>query len=155
MGTAISSAKRGWVVILEHAVDIKRSPEDVFDYCSDLTREIEWNPKLKNVKKLSDGPEGVGTRCEAEFVPGDPMVVECVCFERPTAWATVGNSRRLGASFEGRVRANEDGAHLVMRMELLPRGLLRFAVPLMRRYMQAQQERNVATIKVLLEGRGQ
>jgi hypothetical protein len=36
----------------------------------------------------------------------------------------------------------------------VPTGLLRLAAPLMRRYMQAQQERNVATIKALLEGRG-
>jgi hypothetical protein len=154
MNTAVIMEKRGRGVILEHAIDIKRSPEESFDYCSDLTREGEWNPKLGLVSKLTPDPEGVGTRYEAEFVPGDPMLVECVRFERPTAWATVGQSRRLNANFEGRVRATEDGAHLVMRMELFPQGLLRLAMPLMRRYMQAQQERNVATIKALLEGRG-
>ena len=35
---------------------------------------------------------------------------------------------------------------LVMRMELVPQGLLGLAAPLVRRYMQAQQERNLATI---------
>jgi hypothetical protein len=42
-----------------------------------------------------------------------------------------------------------------MRMELLPQGLFAFAAPLLRRYMQGQQERNVTTIKAMLEGRGQ
>ncbi len=122
-------------------MDIKRPPEEDFDYCSDLTREPEWNPKMKRVTKLTAGPEGVGTRYEAEF-PGDSMVVECVHFERPVAWSTIGVSRRLEVSFEGRVSSAENGAHLVMRMALQPRGLLRWVAPLIRRYMQAQLERN-------------
>ena len=156
MSTSIASNRqRGRVVVVEHGVDIHRSPEEVFDYCSDPTHEPEWNPKLRRVTKLTDGPDGVGTRYEMEFVPGDPMRVECVRFERPTAWATVGDSRRLKAYFAGRVRATNDGAHLVMRMELLPQGLLGFAAPLLRRYMKGQVERDVTTIKAMLEGRGQ
>lgn len=141
------------MVLLEHAVDIRRPPEDVFDYCSDLSRETEWNPKLGHVAKLSSGPDGLGTRYTAEFVPGDPMLIECVHFERPSAWATLGESRGLTASFEGTVRATQDGSHLVLRMALTPRGLLRWMAPLLRRYMQAQQARNVATIKARLEHR--
>ena len=152
--SVISTGKRGPVVILEHGVDVDGSPEEVFDYCSDPTHEPEWNPKLRRVTKLTDGPDSVGTRYEMEFVPGDPMRVECVRFERPTAWATVGDSRRLKAYFACWVRATADGAHLVMRMELLPQGLFAFAAPLLRRYMQGQQERNVTTIKAMLEGRG-
>ena len=151
MPTAAGSGKRVRVVTLQHAVDIHRAPEAVFDYCSDLSREPEWNPKLKRVAKRTDGPDAVGTRYEAEFVPGDPMHIECVRFDRPTAWAMVGDSHRLKANFEGRVRATQDGAHLVLRMELLPQGLLALAAPLLRRYMQRQQERNVATIKARLE----
>jgi hypothetical protein len=155
MSTSIASNRqRGRVVVVEHGVDIHRSPEEVFDYCSDLTREPEWNPKLKHVMKLSPGPEGVGTRYEAEFVPGDPMLVECVRFERPATWAMTSDSRRLKAYFAGWVRATADGAHLVMRMELLPQGLLGFAAPLLRRYMKGQVERDVTTIKAILEGRG-
>ncbi|MGH2354615.1 MAG: SRPBCC family protein, partial [Chloroflexota bacterium] len=155
MSASVSNAPRGHTVVLEHAVDIRRSPEAVFDYCADLTREPEWNPKIKRVAKLSGGPEGVGTHYEAEFVPGDPMRIECVRFDRPTAWAMVGASRRLKANFEGRVQASEEGAHLVMRMELLPRGLLAVAAPLLRRYMQGQQARNVAAITARLEGCGE
>ena len=60
----------------------------------------------------------------------------------------------LKANFEGQVRAATDGAHLVMRMELRPQGLLGLLVPLLRLYMQRQQERNVAAIKAVLEGWG-
>jgi hypothetical protein len=37
---------------------IRRSPEGVFDYCSDLRSELHWNPKVKYIEKLTDGPVG-------------------------------------------------------------------------------------------------
>ena len=140
--------------VVENAIDIARSPEDVFDYCTDLTREPEWNPKAKRVQKLSAGPIGLGTQYEAEFLKGSPMTIELVHFERPVAWASVGRSRRLDANGEGRVSATEDGAHLVMRMELRPKGALRLLLPILGRFMHKQEERNLAAIKQALEGSG-
>ncbi|HEU0248026.1 MAG TPA: SRPBCC family protein [Gaiellaceae bacterium] len=140
--------------VVENAIDIGRSPEDVFDYCTDLTREPEWNPKAKRVQKLSAGPIGLGTRYEAEFLKGSPMTIELVRFERPVAWESVGRSRRLDAKGEGRVSATEDGAHLVMRMELRPKGTLRLLLPILGRFMHKQEERNLAAIKQALEGSG-
>jgi len=49
-------------VFVEAEVDIKRSPEDVFDFCSDPIHEPEWNPMMKRVVKLTDGPGGIGAR---------------------------------------------------------------------------------------------
>ena len=149
--------------VVENAIDIARSPEDVFDYCTDLTREPEWNPKAKRVQKLSAGPIGLGTRYEAEFLKGSPMTIELVHFERPVAWGSVGRSRRLDANGEGRVSlqawmtcqtVTEKGARLVMRMELRPKGTLRLLLPILGRFMHKQEERNLAAIKQALEGSG-
>jgi hypothetical protein len=76
------NSQRGLAVV-EDAIDIARSRGEVFDYCSDLTREPEWNPKAKRVEKITDGPIGVGTRYEAEFLQGNPMTIELVRFDRP------------------------------------------------------------------------
>jgi hypothetical protein len=149
----MKSQTRG-LAIVENAVDIARSPEDVFDYCTDLTREPEWNPKAKRVEKVSPGPIGRGTRYEAEFLKGNPTTIEFVRFDRPLGWESVGCSRRLDAKGEGRVSATEDGAHLVMRMELRPKGTLRLLLPIMGRFMHKQEERNLAAIKQALEGSG-
>ncbi|HEY5985611.1 MAG TPA: hypothetical protein VIV12_04395 [Streptosporangiaceae bacterium] len=35
-------SERGWVTV-ENTVEIARSPEDVFDYLTDITNEVEWN----------------------------------------------------------------------------------------------------------------
>jgi hypothetical protein len=142
------------VAVVENAIDIARSPRDVFDYCTDLTREPEWNPKAKRVEKVTDGPIGLGTRFEAEFLQGNPMMIELMRFDRPVAWESVGRSRRLDARGEGRVSATEEGARLVMRMELKPKGTLRLLLPVLARLMHKQEERNLAAIKEALEASG-
>jgi Polyketide cyclase / dehydrase and lipid transport len=140
------------LAVVENAIDIARSPGDVFDYCTDLTREPEWNPKAKRVEKVTDGPIGLGTRYEAEFLKGNPMTIELVRFERPVAWETVGRSRRVDAVGEGLVSATEEGARLLMRMELRPKGTLRLLLPILGRFMHKQEERNLVAIKEALEG---
>lgn len=45
-------------IAVQADVDVKRSPEDVFDFCSDPIPEPEWNPMMKRVVKLTDGPVG-------------------------------------------------------------------------------------------------
>ena len=40
--------------VIENIVDIQRPPADVFDYASDHTHELEWNPKMRSVRKLTD-----------------------------------------------------------------------------------------------------
>jgi hypothetical protein len=35
--------------VFENSVEVHLSPEEVFHYCTDLAREHEWNPKLRDV----------------------------------------------------------------------------------------------------------
>jgi uncharacterized protein YndB with AHSA1/START domain len=141
---------RGGVVI-EHAVDIQRSPDDVFDYCTDLRREPEWNPRTRRIQKLTDGPIGLGTRYRGEWIKGDPMTIEFVRFERPTTWTSVGRSRRLLANSEGQVSKTPGGARLVIRMELQPQGPLRLLLPVLGPTIRRREGRNVGAIKAALE----
>jgi hypothetical protein len=60
--------------VVDCAIEIDRSPEDVFGYVTDIGREFEWNPRTRRVVKLTDGPIGAGTRWEGEWVAGDPML---------------------------------------------------------------------------------
>jgi uncharacterized protein YndB with AHSA1/START domain len=136
---------------IEAEVDIKRSPEDVFDFCSDPGHEPEWNPMMKRVVKLTNGPVGVGARYRTEFLDAPPMVMERIHYERPGVWSLTGNSRALKAAGGGRVLRASDGAHLVMRMELEPHGLLKLATPLLRRGMRSTFQRDLERIKARLE----
>jgi hypothetical protein len=126
----------------------------VFDYCSDLSHEPEWSPMMKRIEKVSHGPVGVGTRFATEFAKGPEMVIEYTNYERPEQWASVGDSAVFRASGSGSVVPVPEGSHLFMRMELEPRGLRAMATPFLRRRMQSMYQRDVNTIKALLEGDG-
>jgi hypothetical protein len=138
-------------VIIEHAVDIERSSEEVFDYCTDLGREPEWNPRTRRIDKLTAGPIRVGTRYEGEWVKDDPMTIEFVRLQRPTSWATVGRSKRLVATSEGQVSTTPDGVRLVLRTRLQPRGALRLLRPVLGLIMRQRENRNLQAIKAALE----
>ena len=95
--------------LIEVEVDIRSSPQAVFDYCSDLSHEPEWNPMMKRIEKVTDGPIGVGARYATEFAKGPQMVIEYTSYERPTRWASVGDSATLKASGSGQVVHAPDG----------------------------------------------
>lgn len=141
-------------VIIETAIDINRSPEDVFDYCSDHTHEPDWNPMMKNIERLTDGPTGVGTRYAIKFVKGPPMIMECTHYEPPTAWSLVGESRAMRARGSWWVAPTSAGARLTMRTELELHGLLKVAGPLVRRKQQILFQRDLENIRERLEGSG-
>jgi Polyketide cyclase / dehydrase and lipid transport len=138
-------------VVIEHAVDIQRSLEEVFEYCTDLSREPEWNPRTRRIQKITDGPIGLGTRYQGEWIKGDPMTIEFVRFERPTAWASVGRSSRLVANSNGQVSTTLGGTRLVVRIELRPQGALRLLLPALGPIMRRREERNLHAIKLALE----
>lgn len=142
---------RGRTAVLMAEADIERSPEEVFDYCSDPANEPEWNVKMKAIQKLTDGPVGVSTRYRMEFTSGPTVISECVRFERPSVWELIGRSRALTSGWRGRVVPRGDVTHLVLRMEIQLHGLLGFAAPVLRRRMRPELERDIGTIKATLE----
>jgi polyketide cyclase/dehydrase/lipid transport protein len=144
-------SERGWVTV-ENAIEICRSPEDVFDYLTGITKEAEWNPRTRRAEKLTPGPIGLGTRFGAEWIKGNPAIVEYVGFERPMAWASTARSRRLGAKGEGRISPTEQGSRVVVSTNLRPKGLLALLLPLMRRIMHEREDQNLERVNAILEG---
>ncbi len=138
-------------VVVAAAVDIQASPEDVFDYCSDLSREPEWNPMMARSDKLTEGAIRHGTRYAAQFAKGPRMVMECTRYERPSAWSYVGTSSSLNARGYGHIEPTPGGTHLHMGMELEPHGVLKLAGPLVRRRVQPLFEQDLLNIKARME----
>jgi Polyketide cyclase / dehydrase and lipid transport len=150
--TSVITPKRGRMAVIEAEADIRRSPEEVFDYCSDPLHEPEWNIRAKRIEKVTDGPASVGTRYRMRFTAGPPIISECVRYDRPNLWELAGRSKAIRGDWRGRVVPDGDGAHLVLRMEIQLPGVLGLATPLVRRRMRPELERGIATIKATLEG---
>jgi uncharacterized protein YndB with AHSA1/START domain len=100
---------------------IRRPPQEVFDYCSDLRSELQWNPRVKYVEKLTDGPVGVGTRYRTRWANSGPTTVEVVQFDPPHSWETNAAARGMSIRFQGTVTDTGPGARYSAYLKLHPR----------------------------------
>jgi uncharacterized protein YndB with AHSA1/START domain len=137
--------------VVENAIEIEAAPDAVFDYCTDVRREPEWNPKLLEVEKLTAGPIGLGTRFRIRLDGVGWSTTENIVFQRPSVWAATSTSRLLDVHVEFEVTPTDRGARLSVRTLLLPHGVLRLCQPILRRIMQQQWEHHLRRIKARLE----
>ena len=130
---------------------IHRSPEDVFEFCSDLRSELQWNPKVEYIEKLTDGPVGVGTRYRARWANSGLTTVEVVAFDRPRRWETYAKARGMGIRFRGTVTGAVPGARYTAFLKLHPKGLAWLVAPLALLAMRRQGQTNMHHIREALE----
>jgi len=133
------------------SIIIGRPPAEVFAFCSDLRRELEWNPDARSIEKLTDGPVGLGTRYRARWARTGETQVEVVRFEPPHRWETTTESLGMAIRVTGMVEADPAGARYTVRLELRARGLARLLAPLALRSMARREPRHMIRIKRALE----
>ena len=56
--------------VIRNSVILRCTPEEAFDYLSDLRAELGWNPSCQSMEMLTEGPIGVGTRYRAKWKGG-------------------------------------------------------------------------------------
>jgi len=139
------------MVVLENSVEIAVSPQEAFDYLSDMRTEAEWNPNVRSVQLLTGDPIGVGSRYRCRWAGGPETVVEYTRFQRPDEWASVGDSPILTIRFAAQVAPIPSGSRLTVRMELIPHGPAMMLQPLLGRRMQGRELGNMRAIKAALE----
>src|SRR4029453_2459510 len=130
---------------------VHRPPEEVFEFCSDLRSELRWNPKVKYIDKLTDGPVGVGTRYRARWANSGPTTVEVVQFDRPHSWEINATARGMSIRFQGTVTDAGPGARYIASLELHPRGLAGLVAPLPLLAMRRQDQQHMDRIREALE----
>ena len=47
------------MTVISNSVEIRCTPAEAFDYLSDHRNELEWNPGIESIDKLTDGPVGL------------------------------------------------------------------------------------------------
>lgn len=141
------------VALLSYAREstIRRSPEDVFDFLTDLRHERDWNPSAKHVEKLTEGPIRVGTRFRAQWSGTGPSDVEVIRHDRPKAWATRSAAMGIEVIASGSVSAISGGSRYVTRLELRPHGIAWLLAPLAKILMERGEDRNMRLLREALE----
>lgn len=144
------------MALIETHLDIDRPPSEVFAFVSDHTNAPRWQQGLYEVRRVSEGPIGVGTehvfvrtfagkRIESRnrFTQYDETA-RFVEFEFPDGFIT-GTASYLA---EPRGVAM---CRLTSRMQFRVSGVARLATPLFARLMKRDSERDEATLKRVLE----
>jgi uncharacterized protein YndB with AHSA1/START domain len=133
-------------------ITINRPPDVVFDYLTDLRRELEWNEQLRSVEPLTEEPLHAGSRYRVHFGRGVGVaLITYTAVDRPTAWATTSSSAALDVRFHATVVPVADGSLVTLHTELAPKGLLRVAAPVVRAAMHRSWTRHLRDIKQTLE----
>lgn len=135
-----------------NSIGIAAPTETVFNYVTDVRREPQWNPQLREAEKLTPGPVGAGTRYRVRFGRGvGAAIIENTAFDRPRGWSAVSTSRRLDVRFPG---PGHRAAGLVPAGRadrvVLARGVARI-VPVLRRLMRRSWDQDLAAIKAIIE----
>ncbi len=140
------------MAVIQNTVDIDRSPEDVFDYLVDLRSELDWNPGVESMEKITDGPVGVGTKYRAKWKQSGSIVVECTRFDRPRGWSYL-NGGPVSVDLDVSLAPRGDGTRLESRFDAHPHGWFRLVFPLFLLVMKRQERKNMANAKQALERR--
>jgi uncharacterized protein YndB with AHSA1/START domain len=144
------------MVTNEKIITINRPVAEVFAYVSDLPTGPEWQPGLVEVRRITEGPEGVGTQYTGvrKFM-GRRMesVIEYTTYElnKKLVFKSISGNSPLVQSFLFEPTA--EGTKLTARLEIQTSGLMGLAEPLIASSLKHDVDTNYAILKNLLETR--
>jgi hypothetical protein len=140
------------MAVIRNTVVIACTPEQAFDYLVDLRNELEWNPRVESMEKVTDGPIGVGTTYRAKWKSSPPLEVECVEYERPLRWR-YHNSGRIEVTFSVRLEPIAEETRLRADFDARPHGWFRLIFPVFLLMMKKEERANMTHLRTALERR--
>jgi uncharacterized protein YndB with AHSA1/START domain len=136
------------------SVVITRPIEEVFAFVADQTNAPRWQDGLVEVRRVTDGPIGVGTRHTAvrAFIGRRlELTNEYVRFVPNQEVAFAGASGPLVFEASYTTEATPEGTQLTSTIRMRPGGLFRIAEPLIAADLRRDVRANLAALKALLE----
>jgi uncharacterized protein YndB with AHSA1/START domain len=140
------------MVVIDSASRIERPAEVVFDTVSDPRSELQWNPKVRVMEKLTDGPIGVGTRFRAKWTKSPLVELEITHWDRPHGWA-YRNGGAIAVDLTITLEAVEDGRATLLRsrFDATPHGLVRLFFPVLLSSLRREEAKNMVYAKAYVE----
>lgn len=140
------------MAVIENTVVIRRSLGEVFDYLSDPRSELEWNPSVEVMEKITDGPLGAGTRFRAKRGMSRLVTMGCTEYEPPKAWRYV-NDGPVTVELRVSLSPHGEGTVLTSRFDARPHGAFRLIFPIFVAIMRREEARTMQRLKGALETR--
>jgi uncharacterized membrane protein len=136
------------------SVEIARSPEDVFAYITDVSRQPEWQEGLVSATVETGGPVGVGSRLVHTRKLGPITVAatsEITAFEPPEVISFQGVDGPIRANGSQRVERVGEESRVSFEMEMRGHGPGVLMLPLARRQASRQVTDSHEKLKRILE----
>lgn len=140
------------MALVSNSVAIRCDVQDAFEYLSDHRNELEWNPAIERIEKMSDGPVGLGTRFSAKWKSSPYLALEIVEFDPPHRWTTH-NGGPIEATVRFRLEPTDTGTTLFADFEAVPHGWFKLIFPLFLRRLRREELSNMTYIREALERR--
>ena len=140
------------MAVISNSVTIRCTPEEAFDYLSDIRNELEWNPGVQSIEKITDGPVDLGTRFKAKWKSSPHLVVEIIEYERPHRWAAH-NGGPIEVVVRCRLEPVADGTKLFTDFQAIPHGWFKLIFPLFLVRLRKEENANMGYIRDTLESR--
>ena len=141
------------MIRVEKSTVVRRPSDEVFAFVADQTNAARWQSGIVEVRRLTEGPPGVGTRhsltrtfmgrrmnAENEYVAFDPG--------KRVEFRTTSGPKLL-ASYS--VMPMPEGTRLTATIELDVSGIMSVADPLVARVLSGEVVANLARLKSILE----
>jgi len=149
-------AKAPRTMRIEHRVEVRRVPEEVFAFVADLRNDPQWVWTLAEARKTSEGPLGVGTafRTVAHLLGKRIETPEVITgYEPNRRLDTEGGSGPLRYTGSRVVEGIAGDARVTVEFEVRLGGFLGVAGPIFAPLARRQLQTELASLKDVLEGR--
>lgn len=143
-------------VRIDHSLILDRPVDDVWEYMDDLENYPMWAAGLSEVRQLTPGPKGVGTRIAwvYQFLGHRfETTLEVTAFEPNRKFAGHMSAGPLQLQATWHYESIGDKTMLTTLIEGETGGLFKLTDPLVTRAMERQMVASYGTLKDLLEAR--
>ena len=142
--------------MINHSIEIGRSPEDVFAYLDQLDRHGEWQEDLITTRVETEGPTRVGSRAvDRRQVPGGPRDIGYVVTEhdppRTVSFRGTGGPVRPVGTVTVEPIGDGSRSRVSIAFDLEGHGIGKLFAPFARRQAAREIPRNQAKLKERLE----
>lgn len=112
------------------SVKTSSSPEEAFDYMTDLRNFSEWDPGVSSSVKVGDGEVGKGSAFDV-VASGTELTYVLVEFDRPRRAVAEANTSRLRSYDIIEIQQDEDGSIVTYDATLELKGVFKIFSPIL------------------------
>ena len=136
------------------SIVIDRPTEEVFAYVADVTNDPAWHTDIREARKTTEGPIGIGTIWHARFKPSMGISeggMEVVTFEPNRALAMKGDVGPMHPTLTYRFEPAGGGTKFTRRVQISVSGWMKIMQPVMGMMIPKQNKGFLANLKRVLE----